>query len=297
MSIIDDLKLQYRTGGIAQKLIYWNVGLFAVPAILFGLLSLFGVNIDYLHYVTLDSLPSSLAWKPWSVVTYAVFHSGIFHLFFNMIVLHFSTRLFTTYFNQKQLLGLYILGGIFAGLVYILSYLVLPVFQNSSSTLVGASGSIMAILFATVTYNPYMEIPLMFIGRVKLWHIAVFVIAMDLIQLPLPNTGGHLAHLGGALFGYLFMTLLKKGTDLTDGITTILDFFVNKTQRKKSKTPFKKVHKNYNTSATNTTTVESRIVKKDKTQQQIDEILDKISASGYDSLSKEEKDFLFRAGK
>mgnify|MGYP003604516201 CR=1 FL=1 len=294
MNIIDDLKLQYETGGIAQRLIFWNVGLFAVPAIVFGILSLAGINIDYLDYISLDSLPSSLAWKPWSILTYAVFHSGIFHLFFNMIVLHFSTRLFTTYFNQKQLLGLYILGGIFAGFVYIVSYLFLPVFQNSTSTLVGASGSIMAILFATVTYNPYMEMRLMFIGRIKLWHIAAVIIAIDLIQLPSSNAGGHLAHLGGALFGYLFMLLLKKGTDLTDGVTKIIDFFVNKSQAKKTKTPFKKVHKNYNHKPT---TTESRIVKKDKTQQQIDEILDKISASGYDALTKEEKDFLFRAGK
>lgn len=295
MSIIDDLKLQYRTGGIPQKLIYWNVGLFAIPAILFGLLSLFGLQVDYLQYVSLDSLPSSLAWKPWSIITYAVFHSGPFHLLFNMIVLHFAMRLFTTYFNQKQLLGLYILGGIFAGLIYILSYLVLPVFQNTSSTLVGASGAVMAILFAAVAYNPYMEIRLMFIGRVKLWHIAVVLITLDLIQLPQSNTGGHLAHLGGALFGYIFIVLLRKGTDLSDGITKIIDFFVNKTQTKKTKTPFKKVHKNYN--ATPTFTESSRIVKKDKTQQQIDEILDKISASGYDSLGKEEKDFLFRSGK
>jgi membrane associated rhomboid family serine protease len=294
MSIIDDLKLQYRAGGIAQQLIFWNVGLFAIPAILFGLISLFGIQVDYLSYVSLDSLPASLAWKPWSIISYAVFHSGIFHLFFNMIVLHFATRLFITYFNQKQLLGLYILGGIFAGLVYILSYLLLPVFQNTSSTLVGASGSIMAILFAAVAYNPYMEIRLILIGRVKLWHIALVVIALDLIQLPSSNAGGHMAHLGGAFFGYLFIVLLRKGTDLTEGITKIINFFVNQTQAKKPKTPFKTVHKNYNPKPTFT---ESKIIKKDKTQQQIDEILDKISASGYDSLSKAEKDFLFRAGK
>ena len=294
MTIFDDLKLQYRTGGIAQKLIYWNVGLFAVPYIFFGLLSLFGVQINFLHYVSLDSLPASLLWKPWSIITYAFFHSGLLHLFFNMIVLHFSTRLFTTYFNQKQLLGLYILGGIFAGLIYILSYFVLPVFQLSSSTLVGASGAIMAILFATVTYNPFMEMRLMFIGRVKLWHIALVLIAVDLIQLPLSNSGGHLAHLGGALFGYIFMSLLKKGTDLTEGVTKILNFFANTTQRKKAKSPFKKVHKNFNPISKSEG---SKIVKKDKTQQQIDEILDKISASGYDSLSKDEKDFLFRSGK
>ena len=295
MSIIDDLKLQYRTGGIAQQLIFWNVGLFIVPEIIFSLLSLFGVPVNYMQYVSLDSVPMALAWKPWSIVTYAVFHSGIFHLLFNMVVLHFSTRLFTTYFNQKQLLGLYILGGIFAGIIYIVSYLVFPALENSSATLVGASGSIMAILFATVAYNPYMEIRLMFLGIIKLWHIAAVFIVLDLIQLPTSNTGGHLAHLGGALFGYLFIVLLKKGTDLTDGVSKIIGFFVNNTRSKQNKTPFKKVYRNYNPSSPSSST--SRIVKKDKTQQQIDEILDKIGVSGYDSLSKEEKDFLLRAGK
>jgi membrane associated rhomboid family serine protease len=295
MSIIDDLKLQYRTGGIAQQLIFWNVGLFIVPEIIFSLLSLFGVPVNYMQYVSLDSMPMALAWKPWSIVTYAVFHSGIFHLLFNMVVLHFSTRLFTTYFNQKQLLGLYILGGIFAGIIYIVSYLVFPALENSSATLVGASGSIMAILFATVAYNPYMEIRLMFLGIIKLWHIAAVFIVLDLIQLPTSNTGGHLAHLGGALFGYLFIVLLKKGTDLTDGVSKIIGFFVNKSRSKQNKTPFKKVYRNYNPASPSSSS--SRIVKKDKTQQQIDEILDKIGVSGYDSLSKEEKDFLLRAGK
>jgi membrane associated rhomboid family serine protease len=295
MSIIDDLKLQYRTGGIAQQLIFLNVGLFIVPEIIFSLLSLFGVPVNYMQYVSLDSMPMALAWKPWSIVTYAVFHSGIFHLLFNMVVLHFSTRLFTTYFNQKQLLGLYILGGIFAGIIYLISYLVFPGLENSSATLVGASGSIMAILFATVSYNPYMEIRLMFLGIIKLWHIAAVFIVLDLIQLPTSNTGGHLAHLGGALFGYLFIVLLKKGTDLTDGVSKIIGFFVNNSRSKQNKTPFKKVYRNYNPASPSSSS--SRIVKKDKTQQQIDEILDKIGVSGYDSLSKEEKDFLLRAGK
>lgn len=295
MNIIDDLKSYYHTGGIAQKLIFWNVALFAIPEVIFGLLSLFGVYFDYKYYVSLDSLPSSLLWKPWSVVSHFFFHSGIFHLLFNMIVLHFSARLFTTYFNQKQLFGLYLLGGVFAGLVYILCYLFFPVFQNSIAQLVGASAAIMAVLFATVTYNPHMEVRMMFIGRVKLWHIAVVLIILDLIQLPQSNTGGHLAHLGGALFGYIYMTLLKNGTDLSQGITKTIDYFVNKSKPKKNKTPFKTVYRNYNKIPT--ATGESKIVRKDKTQQQVDEILDKIGVSGYDSLSKEEKEFLLRVGK
>ena len=295
MNIIDDLKSYYSTGGIAQKLIFWNVGLFVIPEVIFGLLSLFVIGADYKFYVSLDSLPSSLLWKPWSIVSHFFFHSGPLHLLFNMIVLHFSARLFTTYFNQKQLFGLYFLGGVFAGSVYILCYLFFPVFQNSIAQLVGASAAIMAVLFATVTYNPHMELRLMFIGRVKLWHIALVLIVLDLIQLPQSNTGGHLAHLGGALFGYVFMVLLKNGTDLSQGVTRIIDFFTNLFKPKKSKTPFKTVYRNYN--KVTTPTGESKIVRKDKTQQQIDEILDKIGVSGYDSLSKEEKEFLLRAGK
>lgn len=294
MSVIEDLKLQYRIGGVGNRLIYWNVGLFVVPYILFALLALFEIRIDFLSYVSLSSNPADLLWKPWSLISYAFFHAGILHILFNMIMLNFSSRLFTTYFTQKQLFGLYILGSIFAGLIYILSYFIFPALTNSNATLVGASGAIMAILFATVTYNPLMELRLLLIGRVKLWHIAFFILIIDLIQLPLENTGGHLAHLGGAFFGFLFIKALQNGTDLSKIVSVVLDFFANLFKPRKT-VPFKKVHKNYKPGPKTETA--SRIVQKDRTQQQIDEILDKISQSGYDSLTKEEKEFLFKAGK
>lgn len=294
MSILEDLKLQYKIGGVANKLIYWNVGLFAIPYIVFGLLTLFNIKIDFLSFVSLSSNPASLLWKPWTLISYAFFHAGILHILFNMIMLHFSSRLFTTYFTQKQLLGLYILGSVFAGLIYIVSYFIFPALSNHNSTLVGASGAVMAILFATVTYNPLMELRLFLIGNVKLWHIALFILIVDLIQLPIDNTGGHLAHLGGAFFGFLFVKSLQNGTDLSKIVSSVIDFFVNLFKPKKA-TPFKKVHKNYKPEPTKQTV--SRVVTKDKTQQQIDEILDKISQSGYDSLTKEEKEFLFKAGK
>ena len=294
MSILEDLKLQYKIGGVANRLIYWNVGLFAVPYIVFGLLTLFEIRIDFLSYVSLSSNPADLLWKPWSLISYAFFHAGILHILFNMIMLNFSSRLFTTYFTQKQLFGLYILGSVFAGLIYILSYFLFPALANSNTTLVGASGAVMAILFATVTYNPLMELRLLLIGNVKLWHIALFILIIDLIQLPLENTGGHLAHLGGAFFGFLFIKALQGGTDLSKIVSVVIDFFANLFKPRKA-TPFKKVHKNYKPEPKKETA--SRIVTKDKTQQQIDEILDKISQSGYDSLTKEEKEFLFKAGK
>lgn len=291
--IIDDLKLQYKIGGISQKLIYWNVAIFAIPYIIFGLLGLFNIHINFLNYVSLSSNPADLLWKPWSIITYAFFHSDIFHIFFNLMVLNFSSRLFLTYFTQKQFLSLYFSGIIFSGIIYILCYYLFLSLANLHVTLIGASGAIMAVLFAAVSYAPLTEIRLFLIGNVKLWHIAFALIVIDLVQLPLENTGGHLAHLGGALFGFLYAKQMIRGTDLGLLVSKILDFFVNLFS-KSEKIPFKKVHKNYSKPVAKPV---SKIITKDKTQQQIDEILDKISKSGYDSLSSLEKEFLFKAGK
>jgi membrane associated rhomboid family serine protease len=292
MNILDDLKLQYKVGGASNKIIYWNVGLFAIPYIIFGILSLFNIQIDFLRYVSLSSNPIDLLWKPWSIITYAFFHSGFFHILFNMLILNFSSRLFLNYFSQKQFLGLYFVGSLFAGIIYLISYFLFPSLAHLQVSLVGASGAIMAVLFASATYSPLMEIRLFLFGNVKLWHIASALIVIDLVQLPLENTGGHLAHLGGALFGYLYIKQLQKGNDLSAWFSKIIAAFANLFTPKK-KTPFKKVHINYNVPNPKIT---SKIVTKDKNQQQIDEILDKISQSGYDSLSKEDKSFLFKVG-
>ena len=289
MNIIDDLKLQYKIGGIVTQLIFWNAALFIFPWLFFALLSLLGVNIDYLHYVSLSSNPALLIWKPWSLLSYAFFHSGIMHIVFNMIVLNFSGRLFMTFFTSKQLLGLYMLSAIFAGLCYILVFYIL----NINAPIVGASAAIMAILVATTTYYPLMELRLLIIGNVKLWHVTAVIIIIDLMQLRSENMGGHISHLSGALFGFIFIKLLQNGTDLSVGVSRVITFFAN-LFKKNTSTPFKKVHKNYSKPVEKTV---SKIVTKDKSQQQIDEILDKISQSGYDSLTKEEKEFLFKVGK
>lgn len=289
MNIIDDLKLQYKIGGIVTRLIFWNVALFVVPWLLFALLSLLGIDIDYIQYVSLSSNPTDLLWKPWSLLSYAFFHSGIMHIVFNMIILNFSGRLFMTYFTAKQLLGLYVLSAIFAGISYILVFYVL----NINAPIVGASAAIIAILVATTTYYPLMDLRLLIIGNVKLWHVTAVIIIVDLMQLRSGNMGGHISHLAGAFFGFIFIKLLQNGTDLSKIISRFLDFFAN-IFKKNPSTPFKKVHKNYQKPVEKST---SKIITKDKSQQQIDEILDKISQSGYDSLSKEEKEFLFKVGK
>ena len=286
-SIVDDLKRQYKFGGMAQRLIYWNIACFLVSLVFFYQFKVGA--FDFPNWIALSSDPSIFIIKPWTLLTYAFFHDGFGHIFFNMIILNFSSALFLTFFNQKQLLGLYVLSAIFAGIAFVLGYY----FLNLSASIVGASGAIMAILVAATTYSPLMNVRLLLIGNVKLWHITLVILIIDLMQIRLDNSGGHIAHLAGAFFGFGFIKLLENGIDLSKIFSSIIDFFVNLFRKSPSK-PFKKVHKNYNKPAEKPA---SRIVNKDKTQQQIDEILDKISRSGYDCLTKEEKEFLFKAGK
>ncbi len=292
-SILDDLKLQFKTGDVITKLIFWNIFLFGIPTIVFSVLKLFKIDVDYLAYVSLSSNPYELLTKPWSIISYAFFHSGILHVLFNLLLLHFAGRIFLTFFTQKQFLNLYLVSAIFAGMLYIISYMVFPALIHNSSVLIGASGAVMAIIVATATYQPMMELRLLIFGTVKLVYVVLIFLCIDLIQLPLNNTGGHIAHIGGALFGYIYIKQLQKGTDITAWFTKMLDSIAILFGTKK-KTPFKKVHVNPKKTIVKT---ESKIVTKDKTQQQIDEILDKISQSGYDALTKEEKEFLFKAGK
>ncbi|MBP6040724.1 MAG: rhomboid family intramembrane serine protease [Flavobacterium sp.] len=279
-SILDDLKMQYQHGGIAFRLIFWNVLCFLVSLLFFYQFQLGVFNLP--NWIALTSDLNILITRPWTLIGYAFFHHGFGHLFFNMMVLHFSSMLFLTFFNARQYLGLYLMSVLFSGVAFVMGYY----FLHLSSTLVGASGAIMAILVATTTYRPVMTVRLLFFGNVKLWHITAVILVLDFMQFRIENTGGHIAHLAGAFFGFIFIKLLQNGIDLS----RIINIPIQKSRR----TPFKKVHKNYSKS---TLKQSSRIVVKDKTQQQIDEILDKISQSGYDCLTQEEKEFLFKAGK
>ena len=279
-SILDDLKMQYQLGGVAFRLIFWNVLCFIVSLLFFYQFQL-GV-FNFPDWIALTSDPSVLITKPWTLISYAFFHHGFGHLFFNMMVLHFASALFLTFFNSKQFIGLYLLSALFSGIAFVTGYY----FLHLSSAMVGASGAIMAILVATTTYRPLMTIRLLFFGNVKLWHITMVILVLDFMQFRIENTGGHIAHLAGAFFGFIFIKLLQN--------VIYLSRILNNPFQKSRRAPFKKVHKNYPKSAPKPS---SRIVVKDKTQQQIDEILDKISQSGYDCLTQEEKEFLFKAGK
>lgn len=287
MKLFEEFKTQYKIGGFTQKLLLLNVAVYIVSIVFFYDFGL--KEFTYPNWLSLSSDANILLRNPWTIVTYSFFHSSFLHLLFNMMVLHFSGKLFLGYFSPKQLLGVYLLGAIFAGLLFV------GVFQlmGRYPSVIGASGAIMAILVATAAYHPQMQLRLALIGNVKLWHIAAVFLGIDLLLLFAENNGGHIAHLAGALFGFVFVKLLQNGTDLTTGISFIFDTLAHLFGRKE-KTPFKKVHRNYDRKPQKTV---PKIVVKDKTQQQIDDILDKISRSGYDSLTAAEKEFLFKAGK
>ncbi|MGL2994777.1 rhomboid family intramembrane serine protease [Flavobacterium sp. TSSA_36] len=288
MNIFDDLKSRYRLGNVALHFIFWNVGIFLISIPLFYQFKL--GQFAFPDWIALSSDPLVSLRSPWTYISYAFFHDGIGHLFFNMIVLHFCSQMFLTFFTTKQFVGLYVLSALFSGIVFVLSYY----FMQYNSLIVGASAAIYAILVATTTYQPLMEVQLLLFGRVKLWYITAFVLLLDVLQFRIENMGGHISHFAGAFFGFLFIKLLVNGYDLSKLVTGSIDFITQLFQ-KKNKTPFKKVHVNYHKKEAPRTT--SKIITKDKTQQQIDEILDKISQSGYDCLTSEEKEFLFKAGK
>ena len=286
MNILDDLKLQYRTGGMVQKLIFWNLGIFIVFSLLGFFLKLSNSSFNYFEYLALSSVFSSYILKFWTIFTYMFFHVDFWHLFWNVVVLWFSSRYFLYYFTEKQLTSVYFCGGFFAGLVYLVYYQ----FVEVNTQLIGASGAILAILMAVTVSAPYTQVRIFSLDFIKLWHVSFIILFLDVIEMPFNNFGGHLAHLGGAFFGFIYIKLLQSGYDVTKPFSVLVDFLVNLFKPKK-KTPFKKVHRNTTKKAVNS------FSEKDITQKQIDDILDKISKSGYDSLTKEEKEFLFKAGK
>ncbi len=286
------LAYQFKTADIITKVIAINVIVFLVVTIFSALL-----QINPSTLISWFQLPEALGafiTQPWSLVTYSFIHTGFFHILFNMLWLYFFGRYVLNLFSEKRFLTLYLLGAISGGLVYILSYNLFPAFSMFNGNLIGASAAVMALMAFSATYTPNAPVRI-FTFNLKLWHIAVFLIMWDLVRLPsLNNAGGLLAHLGGAAFGYVFARQLMKGNDLGAWFERLMDR-IAAWFKPRDKKPFKKVHRNR---ATQSKTERSKSTdSKSDHQKKIDAILDKIGKSGYDSLTKDEKDFLFKAGK
>lgn len=283
MSVFRDLQIKFQTATIVNQLIYINVAVFLLTFLLNTLGFLMQSNGNIItQWFAMPAFLDDFIYKPWTIITYGFLHGGFLHILFNMLLLNFFGRLFLDYFTPKQLLNFYLLGTFFGGLVYLLSYNFFPIFSENRSILVGASAAVSAIVVGLATYAPNYQLNFRFIGFVKLWHLAAILVVLDVIQIPLGNAGGHLAHIGGALFGFLYVSKASnKELDLFSAFNGIFT---------KKRSPLKTVYKSKNATKT------SR-AQKDNNQQKIDEILDKISKSGYDTLSKEEKEFLFKQGK
>lgn len=294
-TFIDDIRLKFRQGDLLIKLIYINILVFIILNVLTILFKLGNIgNFDLESYIALPSSPADLLTKPWTLITYMFSHREIWHILFNMLVLYWFARMFLSYFNERQLVGLYLIGGLAGALIYILAFNLIPYYANmNGSLLLGASAAVMAIVFGISFYQKDLSMNLIFIGPVKIYLIAVIMFAIDFISLDdMSNPGGHIAHIGGAIAGYIFAQSMRKGNDITSWINRIVDLFVNlftassKNRATKMKVKFSKREEDYEYNN-----------RKHDQEANVDSILDKIKQSGYDSLSKEEKKKLFDASK
>lgn len=292
----EKLRYKYNTASVLEKFIAANILMFILTFAFNTIGFLFGSNGSNLliKWLVFPKDLADLIFKPWAIITYAFLHSGIFHILSNMIILYFSGQIFLNFYSGKKFVNFYILGAIFGALIFALSYNLFPAFQGTGkSYLIGASASVMAILVGIATKIPNFQVRLMFLGNLKLWWIAAALVVLDFIQIPLGNPGGHLAHLGGAAIGYFYTKQLEKGNDIGAWIENTINAFSNFSSSKKSNPKMKTVYKNKQKKSQQ----KKKAKKDDRSQEKIDKILDKISSSGYGSLTKEEKDFLFRAGK
>ena len=287
---ISKLKYNFKQGNILSKLIYINVGLFLIIRLFALICTLFSIDGGgLLLFLQVPSSPELLLYRPWTLITYMFTHFDFLHILFNMLWLYWFGGLFLTFFSERQLGGLYLIGGIAGALLYIVSYNLFPYFSEAAaySTLMGASASVMAIVFAVSFYKKDMEISLFIIGRIKLIYLALFTFVVDLLAITSDNAGGHIAHIGGALVGIVYALQIVKGKDLTVPLNRVIDFFVNISRRKpKMKVTHRRKENDRDYNA-----------RKQSEQVVIDAILDKLKRSGYESLSESEKKQLFDASK
>lgn len=294
--LVEDFKAKFRSGNPITRLILINVSLFLFVSI-FRIVTFLsgesGIFILVEEFIK-DNLAISLSFvdlaqKPWTLITYMFTHFSLMHIFWNMITLYWFGQLFINYTNSKKLIPLYLLGGISGALLTLILFTAIPAFQPFvGAPMIGASAGVTAIIVATATLIPNVNMNMMFIGPVKLIYVALFVIFIDVLNVAsYDNIGGNISHLGGALMGYLFIFQYKRGVDFSKGINRFFDW-ISGLLSIKPKSKMKVACKRK-------VTDEEYNYNKKVEQENIDRILDKISKSGYESLSKSEKDILFKA--
>jgi membrane associated rhomboid family serine protease len=289
MGIWDEIKKTFREGSYLTRLIYINIAVFLLLTIaaIWGFLLNNPAIPDYtLNLVSVPSSLKVLLIRPWTVFTYMFVHKDIWHILFNMLWLYWFGRIFLEYLDQRKLVSVYLLGGLSGAVMYILSFNIFPAFAGvvSESVAIGASASVMAVVIAISAYVPDYTVQLFLFGRIKIKYLALAIFVFTSIMDFSVNSGGKLAHIGGAFFGYLYTLNIRQGTDIGKGFNKIIDFIVSIFKpRKHLKVTHKKAANEYEYNKT-----------KAEHQAMINKILDKISKGGYDSLTKEEKETLFK---
>lgn len=296
MNAFDEFKRTFSKRSTLTQLIMVNVGVYLFLKILGVVFFLFRQeNLEQLvlGYLALPADPAVILKKPWTIISYMFLHYDFFHILFNMLWLYWFGKIFLEYLNPKKLISVYLIGGLAGGLVYVLAFNLFPAFEETvgQSVALGASAAVLAIVMAISFYVPEYTLYLMFFGPVKLKYIALVTVLIDILSIKSGNAGGHLAHLGGALFGFLYATQLRRGLDLSKGFSKLMDSMTSLFRpRPKMKVHYKKPEGRPETDM-------EYNARRAAEQRTIDQILDKIARSGYEGLSKEEKDLLFKSSK
>lgn len=305
----ENLRNAFRyTDNSLYKLIAINLLVFLALMILRVILTIGGLGDFYsnaLSYLMMPASISRLIFQPWSILTYMFLHEGIFHILFNMLFLYWFGQIVNQYLGSRKLTNLYILGGLVGAVFYVLIYNLAPYFSNSvdSSLMLGASAGVFAIVVGAATLSPNTSFVLLLIGPVKIKYIAMFYVILSFANSAGANAGGELAHLGGALMGYLYITQLRKGVDWGVPIQKVGLFFENFFNPKKGvKVSYKKSKssssaKPFGSSFQGSKKASKEESSNDASQEEIDRILDKIADRGYEALSKDEKRKLFEFSK
>lgn len=288
MNIWNDIKKNFSTANNLTRLIYINAFVFLVFLICAILSFLFDnpdIESTLLDLFAIPASLNTLPVRPWTLITYMFTHKDIWHILFNMLWFYWFGKIFLEYLDQRKLVAVYLLGGISGAIVYVASFNIFPAFTGmvSDSVAIGASASVMAVVIAAAAYVPDYTIILFLLGRIKIKYVALAIFILTSFMDFSVNSGGKLAHIGGAFFGLLYILNLRKGRDIGKGFNKIIDFFATIFKpRKKLKVSYKKPATDYDYNK----------IKADH-QERINQILDKISKGGYDSLTKEEKELLF----
>ena len=295
--MFENLYKKYQGSDVVGKFIFVNVALY-VLLLFIGVFSVLfnagSLSADVLSFVELPASLGELALHPWTVLTYMFIHAGLWHILWNMLALYFFGRIFLNFYSVRHFVGIYILGGLFGALFFVLAYNLFPYFGPylPFSRLVGASAAVLAVVVAAAVRSPQYRINLMFVGSVKLSTFALVVVAMSFLMLSGENAGGNFAHLGGAFAGWLVADMLNKGRDLTQVVNGPIDWVSSLIVR--LRTPRKKKTKFTYTRGGRSADYEYNARKK-ADEAEVDRILEKVKNGGYASLSEEEKKRLFEA--